>query len=248
MTLVTRAIFTSGAAHRAEAGQGHGGGFLGDRRRQRPFDQDFSPGGGRSRGRRFCGGGGSVVFAALVEAQSAAIGPSQPERPDGKHTAGAPHGRPRIAIGQRFGPLRQPQKGDVAVRRMGHGSHRGFLLRFFLRAAREPFIHLRRGRVARQRGMSVVKPEVRHQIGQLRQQHERHRHSHDDGAAAAFVHHDGRQPIAQAVGPGRDHEEESERQRQQQGHRRPAPSVSPIANPNIAGAITARLKLRCDAI
>ena len=70
--------------------------------------------------------------------------------------------------------------------------------------------------------MPAAKPDVRHQIGQLGQQHERHRDAHDDRPAAALVDHQRRQPTAQAVRPGRDHEEEAEHQREEQ-HASPGP-------------------------
>ena len=212
-----------------------------------PLDQELSAGGGRSRGGGLWPCGRFVVLTAAIEAERAAVGPSESQSSDGKHSQGAPYGRPGVALGQRFSPQRQPQERDVAVGRGGDGLHGGLGLRRLGRTVFEPFVHLGLGGVWRQIGVVAANPDVGHQIGQLGQQNEPHRNSHDDGPSAALVHHQRRQPIAQAVGPGRDHEKESEHQGQQQGHCRPAAHTSPTVRPSMAGTVAARLKLKCEA-
>jgi hypothetical protein len=76
------------------------------------------------------------------------------------------------------------------MRQLDHGGRFRLCLRIALLKRR----NIRRG----SHGTEVLaaKPNVRQQIGQLAQKHERHRDSHDDGPAAAFVDHQRGQPAA----------------------------------------------------
>ena len=169
-----------------------------------------------------CGGGagrfdsrrGHPAGFTVIKAHRAAIGAAQAERAKAEAAERAEQRGQHAPLGQPLRAERQPERRDELLR----GEQ---LIRIFPVPRRSGAASRSGGGLLA--GMMVLPVEdVEIEVGSLAEQDEREGDAHDDGAAAARVAHQRRQPAAQAIGPRRDHEDHAQRQRHQQHHLRAA--------------------------